>query len=199
VIAAALVATAINVVFLLALDAALRRTEAGKGLHGAAAAGGICTLSLAEAVFLRRTPIVEATPVLLMIACLGACVVSDVVAGLILDAITFPTLAAMVVLSAPNRFASAAEGALCCASLIFVLYGASRGRGIGLGDVKLAACIGAALGPMYGAQSIGLAFAIGGPVAAALLLTGRAKRTSSVPFAPYLAAGAFAVLGFPNA
>jgi leader peptidase (prepilin peptidase)/N-methyltransferase len=63
------------------------------------------------------------------------------------------------------------------------------GRGLGLGDAKLACCIGAALGPSDGLASLGIAFVLGGAYAGFLLVSRRGRRSDAVPFAPYLAFG----------
>jgi len=69
----------------------------------------------------------------------------------------------------------------------------SRGRAIGLGDVKFAACIGAALGSLQGELALGVAFVLGGTYAAVALVRG-SRRDASTCFAPYLAAASFAVV-----
>ena len=61
--------------------------------------------------------------------------------------------------------------------------------GMGVGDVKLGAMIGAFLGWKLVLLSILLSVLIGGPLAAALLATGRKGRKDPVPFGPFLALG----------
>jgi leader peptidase (prepilin peptidase)/N-methyltransferase len=65
-------------------------------------------------------------------------------------------------------------------------------RGMGLGDVRLAGVCGGFLGWLgyrLDFTGIWLSFIIGGVFGVALLLTGRARRGSHIPFAPFLAAG----------
>lgn len=65
--------------------------------------------------------------------------------------------------------------------------------GMGLGDVKLAGLLGAALAWVgWGAFAVGSfgAFLLGGVFAFALLVGGRAHRKSGVPFGPWMIAGA---------
>ncbi|GBC86522.1 Type 4 prepilin-like proteins leader peptide-processing enzyme [bacterium HR12] len=65
-------------------------------------------------------------------------------------------------------------------------------RGMGMGDVKLAALIGLVLGALglrYVAVAAGLGILFGGVGAVAALLAG-ASREQAVPFGPFLAAGA---------
>lgn len=72
-------------------------------------------------------------------------------------------------------------------------------RGIGFGDVRLAALCGCFLGWIgYRVAALGLAlsFLSAGLVAVVLLATGRAKRSTRVAFGPFLAAGTLAAVLF---
>lgn len=64
---------------------------------------------------------------------------------------------------------------------------------LGLGDAKLAALIGAWLGPTGLALAVAVAVICGGAIGAAGLLSGRLKRQQTVPFGPFLAIGTLAV------
>ncbi|GAA2869252.1 prepilin peptidase [Microbacterium arabinogalactanolyticum] len=75
-------------------------------------------------------------------------------------------------------------------------------RGMGGGDVKLAGLVGTVLGWFgWGALVFGAfaAFLLGGIFGGILLLTGRAKRRSAIPFGPWIIAGAWVgiVVGEP--
>jgi leader peptidase (prepilin peptidase) / N-methyltransferase len=78
--------------------------------------------------------------------------------------------------------------------LLAELFRLLRGQsGMGMGDVKLAASIGLVVGYLGGLELV--VFAYGSVIAAvvvafALILTGRAKLASRIPFGPYLAVGA---------
>jgi leader peptidase (prepilin peptidase)/N-methyltransferase len=66
-------------------------------------------------------------------------------------------------------------------------------KGMGMGDVKLAALIGLVLGSLgmrYVAVAAGAAIFAGGLGALAVLVVGRVGRKQAIPFGPYLAAGA---------
>lgn len=94
----------------------------------------------------------------------------------------------------PERIGTAvvAAGLVLTAYLIVALL--PRG-GLGLGDVKLAAVLAGILGfAGWPAVLIGLAapHLINGPVALAMLLTGRADRRRPLPFGPALLIGALA-------
>lgn len=69
---------------------------------------------------------------------------------------------------------------------------ATGGRGMGLGDVKLAPLLGLVLGWIgWGPASVGLAAAwlVGGVTAVVLLVAGRAGRRQELPFGPFLLIG----------
>jgi leader peptidase (prepilin peptidase) / N-methyltransferase len=78
--------------------------------------------------------------------------------------------------------------------LLSELFRVLRGQsGMGMGDVKLAVSIGLVVGYLGGIELV--VFAYGSIIAAvvvalALILTGRAKLASRIPFGPYLAVGA---------
>jgi leader peptidase (prepilin peptidase) / N-methyltransferase len=78
--------------------------------------------------------------------------------------------------------------------LLSELFRVLRGQsGMGMGDVKLAVSIGLVVGYLGGMELV--VFAYGSIIAAvviafALILTGRAKLASRIPFGPYLAVGA---------
>lgn len=86
---------------------------------------------------------------------------------------------------------------LLSAGLWLVVYGgirvATRGRGMGLGDVALAPLLGGVLGALgLGSALVGLAagFLIGAVVGVGLLASGRAGRRAKVPHGPFMLAGA---------
>lgn len=70
------------------------------------------------------------------------------------------------------------------------------GRGMGLGDVKLAVFVGAVLGPPLTLLWIFLAFIIGGVVGVILLGLGKAKMKQKIAFGPFLVVSAFLVIFF---
>jgi len=80
-----------------------------------------------------------------------------------------------------NVLASAASGLFLLALHVF-----TRGRGMGLGDVKLALFLGLVLGLSASVIWIFGSFILGGAVAMALLLTGKAHLGQRIPFGPFL-------------
>ncbi|MBE3519709.1 MAG: prepilin peptidase [Firmicutes bacterium] len=63
-------------------------------------------------------------------------------------------------------------------------------RGMGGGDVKLAGMCGLYLGPALTILAVFIAFVSGGVVAALLLLSGKARAKSHIPYGPFIALGA---------
>ena len=72
-----------------------------------------------------------------------------------------------------------------------------RKEGMGGGDLKLGAAIGALLGPGPALLSFGLAVAAGAVVGVALIVTRVRGRQEYIPFGPFMVVAAFAVMLFP--
>jgi leader peptidase (prepilin peptidase)/N-methyltransferase len=106
-------------------------------------------------------------------------------------AIAGATLAAAAL---DGHIAGAGIGAVSLGATLFALHVLTAGRGIGFGDVRLGVGLGAGLGAYPGFVALGWAFVFGGVVATLLLLTRRIGRGGTLRFAPYMAAGALAVL-----
>lgn len=70
--------------------------------------------------------------------------------------------------------------------LLLVLYLVTRGRGIGLGDVKLAIPLGFILGLEKGIYWIAISFILGGIVASILLILKRANLKTKIAFGPFM-------------
>lgn len=144
----------------------------------------------------------------LLLAALWACVLvavalADVEQGIIPDAIILPASGVALAASLPGWPAHADRllaGVL--AALVFLLIRAAAGRhygreALGLGDVKLVLFIGLALGFGPGLRTLWALVAgavLAGAVAAFLLARGRAGPDDSIPYGPFLSAGALAVL-----
>ncbi len=78
-------------------------------------------------------------------------------------------------------------GVVCSAGLFYVLFQLSQGRWIGGGDVKLAVVLGLLLtGPLRALAMLFVASLLGSIVGIPLLLKGKAKRNTRLPFGPFL-------------
>jgi prepilin signal peptidase PulO-like enzyme (type II secretory pathway) len=81
--------------------------------------------------------------------------------------------------------------------IFYILYQISNGKWIGGGDVKLGFLIGAILGkPMLSILFIFIASLVGTLFAVPLLIRGSLKRSSHLPFGPFLLISAFIVVLF---
>jgi leader peptidase (prepilin peptidase)/N-methyltransferase len=120
---------------------------------------------------------------------------------LIPDRITLPGIAVGLLTAlypAPGQIVDALGGCLLAGGLFYLVALASRG-GMGGGDVKLAAMIGAFLGWQLALVAVFVGVLAGGLVGIGLLLGGLKGRKDPVPFGPFLALGGFvaAVWGAP--
>lgn len=101
----------------------------------------------------------------------------------------------------------AAARAAAGAGILFALYlllALISPRGMGMGDVKLSGVIGLVLGWVgWAALAVGAlaAFVLGGLVGIALIVIGRARRSTGIPFGPWMLGGAWVgiLLGDPIA
>jgi leader peptidase (prepilin peptidase)/N-methyltransferase len=118
---------------------------------------------------------------------------------LILNRLSLPgTVAGLVLAALQDRFSGAVLAAFVDAGVILLIVVASewilKRQGMGMGDVKLAAMIGAFLGWPVGPVALYLGFLAGGLVAVLLLLLRVRGRRDPIPFGPALAAGALLAL-----
>lgn len=114
--------------------------------------------------------------------------------------LTYPLIPVLLVMFVGAAFLNAEPGwalravlAGLVAFLLLLTMAVVNPRGMGMGDVKLAAFIGLGLGYIgWGHLVLGLfgSFLIGGVVAVALLVVRARGRKDVIPFGPYLAAGA---------
>jgi leader peptidase (prepilin peptidase)/N-methyltransferase len=106
--------------------------------------------------------------------------------------ITLPGIvvgAALSITIHPHDWLDTALGIIVGGGLFFVIILVSRG-GMGGGDMKLGAMMGAFLGWKLVLLAILLGVFAGGAVAIALLASGSKGRKDPVPFGPFLALGA---------
>jgi prepilin signal peptidase PulO-like enzyme (type II secretory pathway) len=134
----------------------------------------------------------------MLITALSAAVTAaacDAVCGYVFDSVTIPCLAMMILIAAASHaVVPFAAGAAAGGGCLGLLYLATLGRGLGLGDVKFACCIGGTLGALGALEALGVAFVLGGAYASIALLGKYARRGDEMRFAPYLAAGFFTVV-----
>lgn len=136
---------------------------------------------------------------LLWMAVFVQIVTFDLKHRLILDKVTYPALVLALALSAVTpgvSFFRALIGAAVIGGFFLLFHFLSR-RGIGLGDVKLAALVGAVTGLGFDSPShlqavyaVAYGVFLGGAVALLLLVTRVRSLKDPIPYGPFLCAGA---------
>lgn len=157
-----------------------------EGVTGVVFALSVLRFGLTPAVF----------PALFFLSALVAITAIDLKQQLIPDRITLPGIAVGLLASlvTPHRsLIDALIAAVVGGGIFFLIILVSRG-GMGGGDMKLAAMMGAFLGLRLTLVALFLAVFLGGLVAAVLLVGGRRGRKDPLPFGPFLAVGAGASL-----
>ncbi len=132
---------------------------------------------------------IDLVPALAFLSALVVIAAIDLDHQLIPDRITLPGIPLGFLANLLTTRVSArdsATGILVGGGIFFVIILVSRG-GMGGGDMKLGAMIGAFLGWRLTILAIFFAVAVGGVVAVWLLVTGTRGRKDPVPFGPFLA------------
>jgi len=88
--------------------------------------------------------------------------------------------------------------ALAAAAFFLLIVIVTKGRGMGLGDVKFAFLMGLILGWPKILAALFLAFLSGAIVGLGLVLVGKAKMKSAIPFGVFLSFSAFVIMLFGN-
>lgn len=118
---------------------------------------------------------------------------------LILDVVTVPVaLAGFAIALFSSRAVPALEGAALGAALFGLIYLGTRGAGLGLGDVKLAACLGIFLGLVSALAAFAAAFVIGAVLALPVLALRKRRGRDVLPFGPFLVIGALILTFAPG-
>lgn len=121
--------------------------------------------------------------------------VTDLRRRIIPNRVVYPALAAAIVLvpfGADGGVGSTAGGMAFALAVVLPVYALSR-EGLGGGDVKMAALVGAIVGFPAVATALAIAAGGAGPAAIALLIAGGARRGDALPFGMFLGLGALLV------
>ena len=106
---------------------------------------------------------------------------------LVLDVTTITgALLGLVIAVASHRLVTSLEGAACAGAILGAIYLLTRGTGMGLGDVKLAAMIGLFVGYPAALWTTAAAFIIGALLAIPVLLSRSRRQRDALPFGPFL-------------
>jgi leader peptidase (prepilin peptidase)/N-methyltransferase len=126
-----------------------------------------------------------------VLAALIAITAIDLRHQIIPDVITLPGIVAGVVLNLATGHVGWLDSLIGIAvgGGIFLVIILVSGGGMGGGDMKLGAMLGAFLGWKLGLLALLLAVLAGGAVAIVLLLLGKKGRKEAIPFGPFLALG----------
>jgi prepilin signal peptidase PulO-like enzyme (type II secretory pathway) len=117
---------------------------------------------------------------------------ADARTGFLFDAVTFPAAVLTAIIAiCGGHAADAAHGVLLLVGTFGAAVVLSRGRLMGLGDVKAMYALGAAFGPADAAVAVVAACLCG---LTAAFAPGRAERPAQIPFGPHLAIGAAVAL-----
>ncbi len=146
--------------------------------------------------YLRFGPSFRLAAALVLVSMLIAITGIDLDHQIIPDALSLPGVALGLIASFGSGgigWKESALGVLVGGGVFVVIIAASSlvlGQpGMGVGDVKLGAMLGAFLGWELALLSILLSVLVGGTLAAGLMATGRKGRKDPVPFGPFLALG----------
>jgi leader peptidase (prepilin peptidase) / N-methyltransferase len=124
---------------------------------------------------------------------------TDLEHQIIPNAVTYPGIAAGIALSAAAGQLAVSVIAAASAGLVFLILTVVTRGGMGGGDVKLAAMIGAFLGTPAVVVALFLAFALGAAAGLLLLALRLRSRKDMIPFGPAMAAGAMIAVFGSNA
>lgn len=132
----------------------------------------------------------------IVLACVGTCAATDASCGYIYDAVTYPSLFAVLGVSLLNgTFGSAISWALIVLFACVLLHVITGGRGLGLGDVKLFTVVAAGVSSSIG-EVFGGSFVIGACFVGIAMLRRRLSFGETVPFAPFIALATMVDLPF---
>ncbi|MGH2435905.1 MAG: prepilin peptidase [bacterium] len=150
------------------------------------------TAVLLTALWLREGPTIQFAAAALFALMLVPIFFIDLEHRIVPNAISYPgTLLGLLLAVPQGRLLDALLTATGAALFFLLIALASRG-GMGGGDIKLAAMMGAFLGWPAIAFALLVAFTMGAAVGVYLIATGRRSRKDAIPFGPSLAAGAVA-------
>ncbi len=156
----------------------------------------VVSLPVLAAIAGARFDPIQAVAVTLFLAALLICTATDLLSYRVPNAITYPgtVLAILAALVMPDANVVDAGIAAVAGGAIFLFMTLVTRGGLGLGDVKLAVLIGAALGPQAGYEAMVIGVIAGGIIILGLFVTGLVGRRQAIPYAPFLAVAAVAVV-----
>ncbi len=141
----------------------------------------------------------ESLSLLVFVSLVIICAGTDFNTGLILNSVTFPGIALGIALSLLVPSMTLPEsllGVLVSGGVVWLMFAVTRGRGMGGGDVKFMAMVGAFLGWERGLLTLFLGALVGSVVGIARIALGKQGRRDPIPFGPFLSLGAIISMFF---
>lgn len=138
---------------------------------------------------------IAALLVILFVIDLKTMLLPDSFVGLLLVAVVLENV--FRIQNLEFRIQNAVFGIAIGAGFLLLLWILTRGKGIGLGDVKLMIPLGLLFGPLATVALLFLAYTVGGLLAVYLLLQKKATLKTAVPFGPFLCGAAMLLLILP--
>lgn len=122
---------------------------------------------------------------------------SDLVNGLIPDTLVLPGIVILVLWSLFFGYWSRLIFACGLTLFFWLLYLLTKGKGLGLGDVKLVALVGLIFDPAAGILAVNLSLILAGGLSLLLLVLKKRRFGQTIPLGPFLSAGTliFLILG----
>lgn len=152
--------------------------------------------TIADAALAALLIIIAALLIILFVIDLRTMFLPDKFVGLLLIAVL--GILFLRITNQEARITNALSGAAIGTGFLLFLWLLTRGRGIGLGDVKLMAPLGLLFGPLGTTALLFIAYAAGGLLAIYLLASKKAHLKTAVPFGPFLCGAALLLLVFPT-
>ena len=178
----------VAIMWTLALIGARRRgIDLGKAAHLWVPLAAACTILAARSGGMHCG---------LTIGAVSVAAIVDARSGYIFDSLVAAGMLATLAADALEGSLRGLSGGALTFLLLLSLWIFTGGRGLGFGDVKLAAVIGAGFGPIDGPAAIGVAFVLGAGVSLTMVAAGRLDRKDPVQFGPYLLAGSLCDLAY---
>ena len=156
----------------------------------------LALLPFALAIAGARFDFAQAVAVSALAAALLICTATDLLRFRVPNVVTYPAIVAALlasILLPGGDIASAALAALAAGG-VFLLLAFINPSGLGLGDVKLAALIGAGLGLQVGMMALFWGILAAALVMGAMWAVRIVKRKQGVPYAPFLSLAAIVVM-----
>ncbi len=154
-------------------------------------------ITMMEVYVLIFKSTIAALLVVLFMIDLKTMLLPDMFVGLLLGVVALGQAITYYLSPSTYNLNDALYGVVIGAGFLMFLWIITRGRGIGLGDVKLMFPIGVWAGLWGSVALLFIAYLVGGAVAFYLLGRRRATLKSAMPFGPFLCGAALSLLVFP--